>query len=255
MGGFVWMWPSFPVSAGRQPGICVSPPDAPETTVAVTREPAALTAHLSTWLGQWPPRSALDVTTAAGRTQPGWDGSVRAVLGVGTPAGVVLSVPPSVIGEIAGARDLDEAGRRLAAAPGRPGARLTTAAFRWSVTPADLTDEGEWLPADDPRVPEWLRPFGGSVLVTLVDDGYAAGVGIKRHDPYGHELSVGTDEAFRGRGLAARLVATAARRIVADGRVATYLHAYDNVASARTADRAGFPDRGWFVIGLTEPRD
>ena len=138
---------------------------------------------------------------------------------------------------------------------GDAGARLFEGVFRTPVTPADdlaLPDVGVWLPIDDPRVPEWLRPFGGDVLVALDDKGrYAAGVGIKRHDAVGRELAVVTDEAYRGKGLAARLVAQATRRILDDGGVPTYLHAPDNLASARTADRVGFPDLGWKVMGLS----
>jgi GNAT superfamily N-acetyltransferase len=122
--------------------------------------------------------------------------------------------------------------------------------FRWSTTPADLEDVGVWVPYDDPRVPDWLRPFGGEVLLVLDGDRYVAGVGLKKHDDAGHEIAVGTEEAARGRGLARRLVAQAARRVLADGAVPTYLHAPDNVASARAADAAGFPDRGWSVIGF-----
>jgi len=32
--------------------------------------------------------------------------------------------------------------------------------------------------------------------------------------------------------------------------VATYLHAVTNTASARVADASGFPDTGWWVLGL-----
>ena len=79
---------------------------------------------------------------------------------------------------------------------------------------------------------------------------YLAGVGIKRHDQYGHELSVGTEPEARGRGLARRLVAQAARRVLDEGAVPTYQHAFDNVASARVAQAAGFPDRGWTSMGV-----
>ena len=138
---------------------------------------------------------------------------------------------------------------RLPQLLGRPGV-AGRGVFRWSVTPAPLPDVGVWLPADDPRVPPWLRPFGGDVLVVLDGDAYVAGVGVKRHDAAGHELAVGTEEAARGRGLARRLVAQAARRVLDGGAVPTYLHAPDNVASARAADAAGFPDLGWSVVGF-----
>ena len=78
----------------------------------------------------------------------------------------------------------------------------------------------------------------------------AAGVGIKRHTPHGHELAVGTEPAHRGRGLARALVAQAARRVLAEGAVPLYLHEFANSASAQVAAAAGFPDRGWRVVGL-----
>lgn len=59
-----------------------------------------------------------------------------------------------------------------------------------------------------------------------------------------------TAEAVRGRGLARRLVAQAARRVLDEGAVATYLHARGNVGSARVAEAAGFADRGWSVLGV-----
>jgi len=89
------------------------------------------------------------------------------------------------------------------------------------------------------------------VLVTWDDDGaYGAGVGRKQHDRFGHELAVATEEPLRGRGLARRLVVTAARRVIDDGAVPTYLHDDANVASAHVADAAGFPDLGWRIVGV-----
>jgi GNAT superfamily N-acetyltransferase len=117
--------------------------------------------------------------------------------------------------------------------------------------PGPYADAGVWFEHQTDDLPEWLAPFNGPRLVVFDDDGRPiAGVGIKVHDRYGQELSVVTDEAARGRGLAQRLVATAARRILADGAVPTYLHAPDNAASARVAEAVGFPDRGWKVFGL-----
>ena len=119
-----------------------------------------------------------------------------------------------------------------------------------------LPDVGEWLPADDPRVPAWLKPFGGDVLVVLDDDVYVAGVGLKRHDEHGQEISVGTEEAARGRGLARRLVAQAARR-PAGGAASSRRTCTTRPTSppAKVADAAGFPDRGWTVLGMSGPRE
>ena len=162
--------------------------------------------------------------------------------------GVAPDLAPAVA-SYARAGDLDTLLPALPGLLGRPGV-AGRGVFRWSTSPAPLPDAGIWLPYDDPRVPEWLRPFGGEVLVVLDGEEYVAGVGVKRHDDAGHELAVGTEEAARGRGLARRLVAQAARRVLDEGAVPTYLHARDNVASARAAEAAGFPDRGWSVIGF-----
>lgn len=192
--------------------------------------------------------------------EPGWDGRPRGVTGVADPDGrAVVRVPaevaarlpdpvadvPALLGALPGA----------VATPGTAG----TGVLRWAQDvpgPRVLPDAGVWLPATladtaDPRVPPWLRPFGGSVLVALDDDGhYLAGVGLKRHADSGRELAVVTDERARGRGLARRLVAQAARAVLAEGRVAVYLHAPDNEASARVARASGFPDTGWSVLGF-----
>lgn len=199
----------------------------------------------------WPPGGPLTVVESPARDRPGWDGRVHAALGVATPEGAVLSVPEgageSVRMAVRGWRDLH---RSLAGALGRPGVPVWLGTLRWTAAPTDLPDAGTWMAATDPVLPDWLRPFGGEVLVALAGGRYAAGVGLKRHDACGVELAVGTDPAHRGQGLAARLVAKAARRILADGSVPTYIHDPANIASARTAARAGFPDEGWQALGM-----
>jgi GNAT superfamily N-acetyltransferase len=209
--------------------------------------------HLASWLGAWPPASPLVVTTSPGRTQPGWDGHVHAVVGVSTPDATVLSVPPEILAEaraIADEGGFEALAKRLGGLLHRPTARIGNGIFRWSERPAPLPEAGIWLPVDDPAVPIWLQPFGSPVLIAKVDGEYASGVGIKRHDRFGHELAVGTEKRFAGRGLARALVAQAARRVVEEGAVPTYLHDPANAASARVAEAAGFPDRGWRIHGL-----
>ena len=215
-----------------------------------------LTAHLQTWLGAWPPHRPLTVTTSASRTEPGWDGVVHPVVGVASPDGAVLSVPPERVDAVAAVADdlagLRVSGEALGHALGWPGARLFDGVFRWSEAPAALDDAGEWVPVADPRVPPWLLPFGGEVLMAFDETSgdYVAGVGIKVHDAFGHELAVVTEEAAQGRGLARRLVAQAARRVLERGAVPTYLHADANVRSAKVAVAAGFPDLGWRILGI-----
>lgn len=235
----------------------------------VAPRPGLLDRHLATWLGAWPPRQPIDVVGSDARTRPGWDGEVRRLVGVSAPGlGAVLSVPadrvewvvealapPQAAGEdLVVALQDPRTERAVAIALGAGDARVGRGVFRFAVAvpgPDILPDIGQWVDADDPRVPDWLQPFNGGVLLHLRGDGtYGAGVGLKAHDDLGREISVGTAEDLRGQGLAKRLVARAARDVIAAGRVPTYLHGPDNIASARVADAAGFPDRGWSVWGL-----
>ncbi len=213
---------------------------------------ARLNAHLRTWLGRWPGAGpGLTVVGSRRRVEPGWDGGVHAVIGVEAPGGGVLSVPPAVEPAVAAVLAGGDDGSGVPAAAQVDG-RFFRGVFRWSTAPIALPDAGEWVPARDPSVPAWLHPFGGEVLVAVDPDTgeHLAGVGIKRHDAHGRELAVVTAEAARGRGLARRLVAQAARRVLDEGAVPTYLHAHSNTGSAKVADAAGFPDRGWSIMGV-----
>jgi GNAT superfamily N-acetyltransferase len=217
--------------------------------------PDGLVAHLRAWLGAWPPAEPIHVVGWALRDGPGWDGKTYPLVGVGDGERAVLSVPPAAAGAVTAAArrapSLHSLAARLPALVGRPGYTFGEGAFRWSTDPAPLPDGGEWVDPADPRLPAWLAPFHGPVLVAWDGGGrYAAGLGRKRHDDHGQELAVATDSAHRGRGLARRLVAQAARRVLDEGAVPTYLHAYDNVGSARVAEAAGFPDRGFAIYGL-----
>jgi GNAT superfamily N-acetyltransferase len=212
--------------------------------------------HLAHWLGQWPATADLSVVGSARRDQPGWDGSLHPLIAVRAVQGTVLSVPPSRLDDVRRlarvATSPDGLLTGLPAAVGRPEAAIYTGVFRWSSRPAALEDAGTWVDCSDPVVPPWLSVFGHQVLVATDPEtgAYLAGVGLKRHNQYGQELAVGTEPAARGRGLARRLVAQAARRVLDEGAVPTYQHAPDNFASARVADAAGFPDRGWTSLGM-----
>lgn len=219
-----------------------------------------LNRFLRAWLGAWPSPAGLVVVGSPLREQPRWDGGEQRALGVSDAAGNgVLSVPPAsrdAVAELVAGRTADQVAEVLAAElpalVGRPGQHFFTGVFRWSDAPAPLPDAGEWEPPDAPGVPEWLRPFPGPVLIAREPGTgrYLAGVGLKPHNPAGVEISVGTAEHARGRGLARRLVARAARRIADGGAVPIYLHDPANTASARVAAAAGFPDLGWKVHAL-----
>lgn len=221
-----------------------------------------LAAHLREWIGAWPPPGrGLTVVATQARTQPGWDGRQRALLGaVDDDGDGIVAVIPEVHrvvtdllhGETADVLDDEQVRLAVGTAVDGEGATLGAGVLRWA-TEVDPGFEpfGVWLDHTDPRVPDWLHPFGGDCLVALDDDGaYGAGVGIKRHGPAGHELSVVTHEDHRGKGWARRLVATAARRELERVPVVTYLHDRANPASAKVADAVGIPDRGWRVLGV-----
>jgi GNAT superfamily N-acetyltransferase len=212
--------------------------------------------HLVEWLGAWPPtHSEVTVVGSRRRLLPGWDGSIRRVAGVSTPAGAVLSVPPDSVEAVAAlGSNLTTISEGIGEVLGTPQGHMFTGIFRWSDAPAANRDRGVWLPTTDHRLPVWLRPFNGDVLVGFDGEEVAAGVGRKIHNEWGHEVAVVTEEGHRGRGWAADLVAQAAHRILADGAVPIYLHSPDNEASARTADAAGFPDRGWRILGFSNRR-
>ena len=216
--------------------------------------PERLAAYLDGWLGVWPPATDREVTVVAStyRDDPGWDGKVHPVFGVATPQGTVLSVPTAALDQVRALGDsLARIGPLLAETVGRPDLHFGRGAFRWCVQPAPFSDAGEWVPPQDERVPDWLKPFNGDVLVAWDDEGrYVGGVGRKIHDHRGHELSVGTEPNARNKGLARRLVAQAARRVLADGAVPIYLHDHANVASAHVAAAVGFHDVGWEVVSL-----
>jgi RimJ/RimL family protein N-acetyltransferase len=168
-------------------------------------------------------------------------------MGVATPGGTVVAVRDDMFAAARGARSVEELGTAL-------GGRIAAAIFRWSDAPTQIDPLGEWRPVDDPVVPEWLHPFGGDVLVELDDDArYIAGVGLKRHDDDVWEISVGTEEAARGKGIARRLVTTAARAVIDAGRTPTYLHDPSNTASAKVAEASGFPERDWRMLFFVPP--
>ncbi|GAC1611597.1 MAG: hypothetical protein NVS3B26_26050 [Mycobacteriales bacterium] len=216
--------------------------------------------HLAAWLGAWPPSLPVRVVADPEPELPGWDRTPRGVAGVVDPEGrCVVRVPAAVAARLG--QPVPDVASLLTALPDAIGTAGTagTGVLRWAQhVPAQdvLPDVGVWLPAaladdGDPRVPAWLRPFGDDVLVALDPDGsYLGGVGLKRHHESGREIAVVTDERARGRGLGRRLVAQAARAVLAQGQAVIYLHAPDNKASARVARASGFPDTGWQVVGF-----
>jgi GNAT superfamily N-acetyltransferase len=208
--------------------------------------------HLSHRLGAWPPEGGLQVVASELRNEPEWDGVVRPLLGLQTPTGAVISVPPAAFPEVQRlARwGLEELSSRIGAVFSQE-ETLGFGVFRYVDHLVELDELGEWVQTGDARLPGWLRPFNGGVLIVCDEENrYMAGVGLKRHDEFGSEIAVGTEPEFRGRGLARRLVATAARHLLGTGSTATYEHVLGNDASGTVASASGFRDRGWRAIHL-----
>jgi GNAT acetyltransferase len=102
------------------------------------------------------------------------------------------------------------------------------------------------LDASDPRLPEWvIGHFTGEAWVVLDDDGRVLSTAVlKRYDDRLREISVGTSEAARGRGLAKAVTAAAARAVLAEGRAVLYNHDATNDTSARVAEAVGLHEFG-----------
>lgn len=218
-----------------------------------------LAVHLRSWVGTWPPPSSdVHVVGDPARRRPTWDGTVRPLLGMSDGTGTVISVPPDTSTEVAAAfadgLETPDLGDHLGEILGVGPARFGSGVFRTTSTvDPSIDDVGEWFDHQSDGLPAWLAPFNGPRLVAFDDGGTrtpVASVGIKIHDRYGYELAVVTEPASQGRGLARRLVATAARWVLEQGAVPTYLHDPANTASAHVAEAVGFEDRGWRVHGL-----
>jgi RimJ/RimL family protein N-acetyltransferase len=102
------------------------------------------------------------------------------------------------------------------------------------------------LDATDPRLPDWvIGHFTGEAWVVLDKDGRVLSTAVlKRYDDRVREISVGTAERARGRGLARSVVSAAARAVLAEGRAVLYNHAPDNYASAKVAEAVGLHEFG-----------
>lgn len=220
---------------------------------------ARLATFLTSRLDTWPPAAPLELRACHLRELPRWDGKIVPFLGIESPHGTVITYSPTIFPTASTLDPMtveDELGTSdahitIPALFGHPEMHFGRGVFRYLSEFVDLPEIGEWVSPADSRLPAWLRPFNGGVLVHWADDGsYAAGVGLKQHNEHGMEISVGTDPAHRGKGLAQALVAQSARAIWERGTIPMYLHGTHNAASARVAEKSGFPDRGWHIIEM-----
>jgi hypothetical protein len=140
----------------------------------------------------------------------------------------------------------DSVGAAMAAVAGGVGGQHYTWVARTGVAIPAPSAEVTVLDAADPRLPDWVvGHFTGEAWVVLGPDGQVLSTAVlKRYDDRLREISVGTAEAARGRGLAKAVTAAAARAVLADGRAVLYNHDPANHTSARVADAVGLHEFG-----------
>jgi hypothetical protein len=161
--------------------------------------------------------------------------------------GVVVGVDPAWSGLLG--RHLDgpaSLGAALAAVASAAGGQHFSWVARTGVAVPAPSAEVTVLDTTDPRLPEWvIGHFSGEAWVVLGDDGQVLSTAVlKRYDDRLREISVGTAEAARGRGLAKAVTAAAARAVLAEGRAVLYNHDASNHTSARVAEAVGLHEFG-----------
>ncbi len=145
-------------------------------------------------------------------------------------------------------------GPALSAVAGAAGGQHFSWVARTGVAIPAPSAEITVLDTTDPRLPEWvIGHFSGEAWVVLGDDGQVLSTAVlKRYDDRLREISVGTAEAARGRGLAKAVTAAAARAVLAEGRAVLYNHDTSNHTSARVAEAVGLHEFGRCHAVVTE---
>jgi RimJ/RimL family protein N-acetyltransferase len=161
--------------------------------------------------------------------------------------GAVVAVAPTFSGVLR--RELDGPGsvdRALEAVAEAAAGRHYSWVARTGVAIPPPSAEVTVIDTSDPRLPDWVvGHFAGVAWVALEDDGQVLSTAVlKRYDDRLREISVGTSEAARGRGLAKAVTAAAARAVLAEGRAVLYNHDPDNHTSARVAEAVGLHEFG-----------
>jgi RimJ/RimL family protein N-acetyltransferase len=161
--------------------------------------------------------------------------------------GAVVAVAPTFSGVLR--RELDGPGsvdRALEAVAEAAAGRHYSWVARTGVAIPPPSAEVTVIDTSDPRLPDWVvGHFAGEAWVVLEDDGQVLSTAVlKRYDDRLREISVGTSEAARGRGLAKAVTAAAARAVLAEGRAVLYNHDPDNHTSARVAEAVGLHEFG-----------
>ena len=161
--------------------------------------------------------------------------------------GAVVAVSPAWSRRVGEHLDGPETlGAALDAVAGDGGGQHYSWVVRTGVAIPEPSAEVTVLDATDPRLPDWVvGHFTGEAWVVLGDDGQVLSTAVlKRYDDRLREISVGTAEEARGRGLAKAVTAAAARAVLAEGRAVLYNHDAENHTSARVAEAVGLHEFG-----------
>ena len=161
--------------------------------------------------------------------------------------GAVVAVDPAWSRRLSGRLDgPSSVGPALAAAAVAVGGPHYLWVARTGVAIPAPSAEITVLDTTDARLPEWvIGHFTGEAWVVLGEDGQVLSTAVlKRYDDRLREISVGTAEAARGRGLAKAVTAAAARAVLAEGRAVLYNHDPENHASAQVAEAVGLHEFG-----------
>jgi RimJ/RimL family protein N-acetyltransferase len=161
--------------------------------------------------------------------------------------GAVVAIDPAYRSVLGGRLDGPASvGPALAAVAAAAGGRHYSWLARTGVAIPAPSVEVTVLDATDPRLPEWVvGHFSGEAWVVLDEGGQVLSTAVlKRYDDRLREISVGTSEAARGRGLAKAVTAAAARAVLAEGRAVLYNHDAANHTSARVAEAVGLHEFG-----------
>ena len=144
----------------------------------------------------------------------------------------------------------------LAELAGGLGGRLIGVVARTGLHVPEPETEVTLTSATDRRLPDWvIGHFTGPAWVVLSPDGRVLSTAVlKDYDERLREISVGTEETARGRGLAKAVVRAAARDVLAHGRSVLYLHDLGNHASAAVAAASGLGELGRVISVVGERR-
>jgi hypothetical protein len=161
--------------------------------------------------------------------------------------GAVVAVDPAWAGTLRERLDGPASvGAALTAVAAAAGGQHFTWVARTGVAIPAPSAEVTVVDTTDPRLPGWVvGHFTGEAWVVLDDGGQVLSTAVlKRYDDRLREISVGTSEAARGRGLAKAVTAAAARAVLAEGRAVLYNHDATNHTSARVAEAVGLHEFG-----------